>query len=87
MGIHVGRVRVVCRPNRVGRPGDGDVTALTDDVRRQGNSWRIINISFGGVSGSDTQCAEFEVFLRDGGATLLSEKLDELIRSIERDAS
>lgn len=67
--------------------GDGDVTALTYDIRQQGKRWRIINISFGGVSGTDIQRAEFEVFLRDGGATRLSEKLDELIRSIERAAS
>ena len=48
--------------------------------------WRIINICFGGVSGTDIQRAEFEVFLRDGGATRLRERLDELIRNIERGA-
>jgi hopanoid biosynthesis associated membrane protein HpnM len=58
---------------------DGDVTGLSYDLRAQGERWRIINISFDGVSGTDIQRAEFEAFLRDGGTARLVEKLDALI--------
>ena len=64
---------------------DGDSTALTYDVRRHEDRWRIINISFDGVSGTDIQRAGFEVFLREGAAARLRDKLDALIRTMEQD--
>jgi ABC-type transporter MlaC component len=64
---------------------DGDSTVLTYDVRRRGDRWRIINILFDGVSGTDIQRAEFEVFLRDGGAARLRDKIDALIHAMELD--
>ncbi|MFT5174701.1 MAG: phospholipid transport system substrate-binding protein [Gammaproteobacteria bacterium] len=65
---------------------DGDATDLTYDLSRVDERWRISNISFGGVSGTSIQRAEFEVFLRSGGSASLLEKLDTLISEIERDA-
>lgn len=65
---------------------DGDVTDLTYDLRREDSRWRIINISFGGVNGTDIQRAEFETFLRRGGAASLLDKLDVLIGDIEHEA-
>ena len=65
---------------------DGEATDLTHDLHRVGNRWRISNISYGGVSGTDIQRAEFEVFLRQGGSASLLGKLDALISAIERDA-
>ena len=65
---------------------DGDATDLSYDLSRVGERWRISNISFGGVSGTSIQRAEFEVFLRQGGSASLLEKLDTLISEIEREA-
>ena len=58
---------------------DTDV-ALDYIVRRDGrNNWRISNVWFNGVSGTDIQHKEFASFLRKGGADQLIAKLDEII--------
>jgi len=60
----------------------GGATALDYALLDDGGGWRILNVWFDGVSGTDIQRAEFEAFLRDGGAERLKAKLDELIAAL-----
>jgi len=64
---------------------DTDV-ALDYLVRRNAQgSWRISNVWFDGVSGTDIQQKEFASFLRKGGAARLMAKLDEIITNLGRE--
>jgi phospholipid transport system substrate-binding protein len=64
----------------------GSATDLGYAVHRSAAGWRIVNVWFDGVSGTDIQRAEFEVFLRNGGVERLKGKLDELITRLESGA-
>lgn len=63
----------------------GRATSLDYLLLRDGPRWRIVNVWFDGVSGTDIQRAEFEVFLRDGGASRLITRLDELIERLGKE--
>jgi len=64
---------------------DTDV-ALDYIVRRDNNGvWRISNVWFSGVSGTDIQQKEFASFLRKGGAQRLIAKLDEIISGLSKE--
>jgi len=65
---------------------DTDV-ALDYRLRRDAQGvWRINNVWFDGVSGTDIQQKEFASFLRRGGAARLLAKLDEIITMLARDS-
>jgi len=54
-------------------------------VHRDGSDqWRIRNVWFDGVSGTDIQQQEFSALLRDGGVARLTAKLDEIIAALSQ---
>ncbi len=63
---------------------DGEQTQLDYVVLSGVGGMRIVNVYFDGVSGTDIQRGEFAVFLREGGASRLMAKLDELIAAQSR---
>ncbi len=64
-----------------------DTEVSLDYIVRRGNNgdWRISNVWFSGVSGTDIQQKEFASFLRKGGAQRLITKLDEIILGLSKE--
>jgi phospholipid transport system substrate-binding protein len=68
--------------SRFHRPADPPVQ-LDYALFRGAAGWRIVDVSFDGVSGTRIQHDEFAAFLRRGGAKELVQRLDEVIARLE----